>query len=100
VKQLLVHEDAELEFKDAVDYYEARSIGLGLNFAAEMEKCYRAIRQAPTRFPFHKNTVLQRCVTRRFPYVIFFRDFGDHISIIAIAHGKRRPNYWKDRAST
>jgi hypothetical protein len=52
VKQLLVHEDAELEFKDAVDYYEARSVGLGLTFAAEIEKCYRAVRQSPARFRF------------------------------------------------
>jgi toxin ParE1/3/4 len=99
VKQLLIHEEAELEFKHAVDYYEKRSIGLGLEFAGEVETCYSAIRRNPIRFPFHKRTPLQRCLTKRFPYLIFFRDFDDHISIVAIAHAKRRPEYWKVRRS-
>ncbi len=33
----------------------------------------------------------------RFPYSIIFRVDSDRIYVIAVAHAKRRPGYWKDR---
>ena len=66
----------------------------------EVERCFSAIRQAPMRFAPYKHTPLQRCVTKRFPFNIFFRELEKHISIVAIAHAKRRPEYWKGRSSS
>jgi hypothetical protein len=36
-------------------------------------------------------------VLRRFPFVIIFREAAVRIEILAIAHGRRRPGYWRDR---
>ena len=40
----------------------------------------------------------RRAVLNRFPYLVVFREHEFHIQIVAIAHGRRRPNYWKSRA--
>jgi hypothetical protein len=34
---------------------------------------------------------------RRFPFTIIFREADAGVEIIAIAHGHRRPGYWRDR---
>jgi hypothetical protein len=36
-------------------------------------------------------------VLRRFPFVIVFRETAFGLEIIAVAHGHRRPGYWRDR---
>jgi hypothetical protein len=39
----------------------------------------------------------RRMVLRRFPFVIVFRAAPAGVEIIAVAHGRRRPGYWRDR---
>ena len=34
---------------------------------------------------------------RRFPYTLHYRVVGDVIDILAVAHQKRRPGYWRQR---
>jgi len=34
---------------------------------------------------------------KRFPFAIIYRDTPEAIQVIAIAHGHRRPGYWKKR---
>jgi len=40
----------------------------------------------------------RRVLLKRFPYFIVFFDWQDEIYIVAVAHAKRRPGYWKRRA--
>ena len=40
---------------------------------------------------------IRRAVMNRFPYLIAFEGHADHILILAIGHGKRRPLYWLAR---
>ena len=44
----ILHE-AEVELWEAVEYYESRSAGLGLDFQAEIEAAVQAIAEAPDR---------------------------------------------------
>jgi hypothetical protein len=34
---------------------------------------------------------------RRFPFVVYYAELIDAIWVVAIAHGRRRPNYWRKR---
>jgi toxin ParE1/3/4 len=97
VKPLLLHRDAQEELAEAVTFYERRLRGLGLEFAEKIQRAFDRIQREPQLFPFHKSTKLQRFVVVRFPYVIFYRDYSDRLSIVAIAHAKRRPDYWRSR---
>ncbi|WP_417738002.1 type II toxin-antitoxin system RelE/ParE family toxin [Rosistilla oblonga] len=37
---------------------------------------------------------------KRFPYVIVYRVATDRIEILAVAHGRRKPGFWKERLET
>ena len=34
---------------------------------------------------------------RRFPYLIVYRVTASAIQVVAVAHARRRPGYWKTR---
>ncbi len=91
----ILHE-AEVELWEAVQYYESRSPGLGLDFYAEVEASVDAISQSPDRCPARDDGT-RRHLTHRFPYVVVYVRLPDHIWIIAFAHCKRRPQYWSGR---
>lgn len=40
----------------------------------------------------------RRCLTNRFEYGIIYQVQGDEVRILAVAHHKRRPGYWKERS--
>ena len=39
----------------------------------------------------------RRLFLDRFPYFVVFRETAKELQVIAIAHAKRRPGYWKKR---
>jgi toxin ParE1/3/4 len=51
---------------------------------------------APGRWPAGEHGS-RKFVLRRFPFAIFYRERQAVIQVLAIAHGHRRPSYWKDR---
>ena len=91
----ILHE-AEVELWEAVAYYEDKAAGLGVDFAAEIERSIQAICEAPERWPVRQDDT-RRCLIRRFPFLVVYTYHNDRIWIIAFAQCKRRPEYWADR---
>ncbi len=90
------HEDAQVEFDRAVEYYEDSRPGLGLDFAQEIYAAITRIIQFPDAWsPISKNT--RRCLVSRFPFGIIYQVKSGYVRIIAVADLRRRPNYWRDR---
>jgi plasmid stabilization system protein ParE len=40
---------------------------------------------------------IRRALLKTYPYAVVFREGEEEILILAIAHGKRRPGYWRKR---
>jgi hypothetical protein len=40
---------------------------------------------------------VRKLPSQRFPYAIVFIELDDEIRVLAIAHGKRQPGYWRAR---
>ncbi len=95
-KQVLFLNAAQEEFLDIVDYYEQIYSGLGLAFKEEINKVINLITQFPGLCS-KCNDGTQRISTHRFPYQVIFFSFQDTLWIIAVAHHKRFPEYWKNR---
>ncbi len=90
------HPNAEIEFDQAVAYYEHRQSGLGLELADEVLATITRILDYPRAgSPFSKHT--RRCLTNRFPYGVIYQMHEDIVRIIAVAHLSRRPGYWEER---
>ncbi|HEX8245374.1 MAG TPA: type II toxin-antitoxin system RelE/ParE family toxin [Longimicrobium sp.] len=87
---------AESEFLCAVAVYEAERPGLGADFVAEVEHAARRI----ISFPQHGSPYLagtRRIVLRRFPYSVVYWPDPDDLLVVAVAHERRKPGYWKER---
>ena len=90
------HPDADAELEDAALFYETRMAGLGKSFAVEVERTISLVRE----FPEAGSPVGQRrrrVLVARFPYSIVYRQDPDSIVIVAVAHQRRRPGYWRRR---
>ena len=89
-------EVAERELDDGFIYYESLQDGLGKRFLFEIKNSIGRIVQYPNGWhPLSNNT--RRSLVKKFPYGIVYQILEDKISIVAIAHLHRKPNYWKDR---
>jgi len=90
------HPEADAEFDKAVEYYEQRQSGLGLEFAEEVYAAIARIIEYPDAWsPMSKNA--RRCLINRFPYGVIYQVKTNDLRIIAIANLHRRPGYWKER---
>lgn len=90
------HPEAAVELRAAVEWYRTRSVRAGDEFVGELDQAIDTILQSPTRW----RRVLgpwRRYVLRRFPFLIVYRQTSSGIEIVAIAHGRRRPGYWRQR---
>jgi plasmid stabilization system protein ParE len=88
---------ARTEFLDAIRYYEREREGLGGRFRDAIYAALKRVVATPERFrqirpPF------RRCLVQRFPYFLVYTIEPDHIHVLAVAHQRRRPDYWADRS--
>ena len=97
MKPVVIHSEAIKELDSAIFYYENQKVGLGLDFLAEVEQCLSKIQQNPNLGAVYKVAGLRRYVIQQFPFLIFYAELEEFIWVVAIAHGKRRPNYWRRR---
>lgn len=96
MKPVIIHSEATEELEGAISYYEDQKVGLGLDFLAEVEQALSKIQQTPNLGAAYKAT-LRRYIIQRFPFLIFYAELEELIWVVAIAHGKRRPGYWRRR---
>ena len=91
------HPAAETEHYETIRFYESRQVGLGLMYLTELEKVMASVVRAPHRYRVERKPDI-RCISlKQFPFKIIFRDVGDLVQVLAVAHKQRRPNYWLSR---
>lgn len=89
-------QEARREIDDAFAWYLERSPQAAETFVGEATNAVALIRSSPTLWPsFEVGT--RRYVLRKFPYSIIYREIEGAIEVIAVAHHKRRPRYWRKR---
>ena len=93
---LSIHEVAEAEINEAADFYDLESPGLGGVFLNEIQRAFQSIVDLPDAAPLIRGRVRKRIVTK-FPYSLVYSTRGNEIRLLAVAHHKRRPFYWRGR---
>ena len=93
---ILIHEAAESEIDEAANFYDIASPGLGSVFIDEIEHTIQSISEFPEAAPLVRGRVRKRIVTK-FPYSLIYSVRPDQIRVLAVAHHKRRPFYWRGR---
>ena len=90
------HQGAIADVKSAVAWYQKHSPKAALDFIEEMHRAAETIREAPERWPPGKNDT-RRFLLWRFPFAIIYSERESVVTIWAVAHGSRRPEYWERR---
>lgn len=96
MKNVRFHDEARLELVEQVSYYEDAQSGLGQRFATEIESAVSLAASHPSVGLKHRHGTY-RVFTRRFPFSIVYTIQDSEIVVLAIAHFKRKPGYWRDR---
>jgi plasmid stabilization system protein ParE len=87
---------ARSEFDEAFDWYARRSHGAAIAFASEVDTAIEKIAADPERFA-GTHAGCRYCAIPRFPYCVIYHHTRSKIVVVAIAHAKRRPGYWRPR---
>ena len=94
--ELIIRPEAEEELVDSIDWYEARSAGLGADFLRCVDVCLERIKRQPESYPVvHRGARMG--LVRRFPFLVIYRVGDNLISVVAMFHAKRDPSEWKAR---
>ena len=97
-RPIRVSEPASDELSEGVRWYEARRASLGGEFFDAVTATLLLIETNPeigTTDSSDGHT--RRALVARFPYQVVYRLRPTELVIVAIAHLKRRPGYWKNR---
>lgn len=101
IRRLRVEDAAREELRAAVAWYEERRPGLGEEFLAEVHGTLELIRDHPdlggTVPQVPSRLQARRLPVRRFPYSVIYRRRGTMIEVLAVAHHRREPGYWRSR---
>ncbi len=93
--------DARDELEAAAAYYEAQRLGLGLEFLEEYSLGLEQVADQPRRFPMddfsRTGWEFRYALLGRFPYRVVFRILDQELVVIAVAHTRRMPGYWRKR---
>jgi plasmid stabilization system protein ParE len=89
-------EEARDEFWEAALYYESKEPGLGVRLRGEVSHVIGRILADPFLWR-ERPGGYRRVNCPVFPYYVAYIIRADKVVIAAVAHGHRRPNYWKDR---
>ena len=90
------HPEALKELSDAVAYYREISKDLAYRLVLAVEHGRTQIVNFPDAWP-PAPADTRRYMLPTFPYQIVYRGSGDEIQIVALAHHKRKPRYWRRR---
>lgn len=95
------HPEAEAEFDADIDWYEERELGLGDRFEGRVLGAVEESADTTEAWPvwpgWDRHPVVRSKGVTDFPYrVVYFLD-EDLLRIVAVAHSKRRPGYWRER---
>jgi plasmid stabilization system protein ParE len=88
---------AEDDIEAGYRWYERQRIGLGGRFLEALRELTDQIRDNPRLYGFFRRDV-RAAPLQRFPYVVYYRDRGTDVLVIAVQHGRRASRAWQSRA--
>jgi len=95
--------EASAELDEAAVWYEQRREGLGVEFLQAIDKALDLIAQFPKAgavVPLvPPDLPIRRVPVERFPFHVVYLEMEDAIRILAFAHDRRSPGYWRSRTT-
>lgn len=81
---------------EASRFYESEAAGLGSEFLEDVQRIVEVLREYP-KLGRAVGRGLRRALLRRFPFSLIYAEESSEILVVAVAHQRRRPGYWRRR---
>jgi len=91
------HPDTETEHLDSLAFYESKKPGLGASYLADFERALIHVCESPQRYPTERIFNIRTIPLEQFPYTVHYREVSGKVQVLAVAHHRRRPQYWLGR---
>lgn len=94
-------DEADAEYREAGRWYDAKQTGLGVEFFDAVDATIQRVLDFPrigaavARVP--RDLPIRRLAVTRFPYHVIYLEPTTELRILAVAHDRRKPGYWKKR---
>jgi len=82
---------------EAAHFYETAGPGLGYDFLDDVQHAIDSVRVHP-QIGASLTAHFRRVLLRRFPFGIIYVIEQSGILVVAVAHQRRAPDYWKGRS--
>jgi len=96
MKRVRLKSPADLDYLQALEFYEERQLGLGREFDAELWALCERIKRNPELFQKETDEV-RKARMPRFKHRVYFTVEGDEIGVVAIWHPNRNPDTLRRR---
>jgi toxin ParE1/3/4 len=94
-------DEADAEYRFAGRWYESRREHLGIEFFDAVDEAIDHIvalpRSGASVANLPSDLPVRRMAVARFPYHVVYLQADRNIRILAIAHDRRKPGYWRHR---
>lgn len=100
MKPLQIVEPAEVEYQEALSWYRDRDPRVAERFASEARRTLGLIETFPQiggQVPGVTDNSVRQMPIHNFPYYVVFVTLPDRLEVVAFAHHRRRPPYFRDR---
>jgi plasmid stabilization system protein ParE len=96
---VIAEAEAQREWNEAVDWYEAQETGVGWRFDDELQAFLQTLKHNPERFRLAARLTHKAKMPEPWPYSVFFIINTEYreVKIIAIWHGARNPAELRQR---
>lgn len=95
-RPVILRPNAVLDVETIRAHYESQLPGLGQAFLDQLQNKLERIAQLPEIHAIVWRQV-RATLLNRFPYVLYYRVLDHVVEVLAIIHGSRDEQIWKDR---
>ena len=98
MRRLRNHPAAGRELAKAQQWYDKERTGLGRDLVLEVDRALAALTEGHLPTLAHPEIrEVRRVMLKRFPYWLVVLERPEEIVLVAVAHMRRRPDYWRRR---
>ena len=89
--KLTIEPEAQIEIEDAIDWYESKQKGLGLEFFNYLDGYFKTLREGNVLFPIKRKPVFRELALKRFPYVIIYEHTEKETFVYSVFNTHQNP---------
>jgi hypothetical protein len=95
-RTVILHFRFDGDLSAAMDWYDDRVPGLGVEFESETERCLDEVERRPLSYQLARDR-LRQAPLKRFPYVIVFEVTEAEILVAGLFHSAMDRQRWDER---